>query len=478
LATKSTKRRSPGEGGASPYTTRAGERWLWKTTLTLADGSRKQVMRRGFETKKAALADLRDALAASGRTGYAEPSKILLGEYLAGWLDSLRLAPSTVASYRKNVRLHIAPNVGSIPLASLTPVTLDKLYKRLETGGRADHKAGQGLSARTVRYIHTILSSALRDAVDAGMLPANPAARAHPPTAKQAASPEMHPWDARQLKAFLAWARENSELHAAWHVLAHTGMRRGELLGLRWRDVDLDAATITVRRSAGLIRNAGEGADVVEGPTKTGKPRVIDLDPGTAEVLRAWKRERGGLALVLARDDALVFGDLNGQHRQPEHFSRTWLQTVQRAIRDGIDVPEIRLHDLRHTFATSQKIGRIASDASFGSLRERALPAPLRVELRCGRPDEPLRGCGDLGLRRPSASDATMMQLISLRCAHHHCGCWHRDAPGSSRLHRVHHRLTQRAAPGRHRSCEGRAGPPHHWSRHAPDLPTSRSRCT
>jgi integrase len=77
-------------------------------------------------------------------------------------------------------------------------------------------------------------------------------------------------------------------------MLAYTGMRRGELLALRWRDIDLDAGTITVRRPAGLIRNAGEGAAVEEGPTKTGKPRVIDLDPGTAEVLRAWKRSAAG----------------------------------------------------------------------------------------------------------------------------------------------------------------------------------------
>ena len=220
---KNTKRRSPGEGGASPYQTRAGERWLWKTTLTLADGSRKQVMRRGFLTKKAALADLRDALAGSCRTGYAEPSKMLTGDYLASWLDGLRLAPSTVASYRRNIRLHIAPAIGGVPLASLTPVVLDKLYRDLETSGRADHRSGEGLSARTVRYLHTIISSALRDAVDAGLLPANPASRAHPPTAKLAASPEMHPWTAAQLAAFLSWARDSSELAPAWHVLAFTG---------------------------------------------------------------------------------------------------------------------------------------------------------------------------------------------------------------------------------------------------------------
>ena len=352
MAPRATKRRSPHEGGAYSYSTKAGQLWYWKATITGPDGAAKPKVKRGFTTKRAALDDLRDALAASAKGGFTEPSKQPLSDYLSAWLDGLRLAPSTIASYRKNVRLHIAPNIGTVLLASLSPVTLDKLYVQLERGGRADHRQGEGLSARTVRYIHTIISSALRDAVDAGLIPANPAARAHPPTAKQAASPEMSPWDAKQLAAFLAWAREHSELAAAWHVLAFTGMRRGELLGLRWRDVDLDAATITVRRSAGLIRTKDEGAVITEGPTKTGKPRVVDLDLGTVAVLRAWKRDRGTLALVLARDDALVFGDLNGHHRQPEHFSRTWNQTAARAVGDGLDLPPIRLHDLRHTHAT------------------------------------------------------------------------------------------------------------------------------
>jgi hypothetical protein len=112
----------------------------------------------------------------------------------------------------------------------------------------------------------------------------------------------------------------------------------------------------------------------------------------------------------------------------------------------------------------------------------------VRVSTRClrrsvrpygarGLPRRP-RGCGDLGLQGPPESDATMMQLIPLRGLHHHCACWYRDASGSSRLHRVHHRLTQRAAPGPHRGCEGRAGSPRHWPRHASHLAFSRSRCT
>ena len=417
MAPKTTKRRSPHEGGAYNYSTKAGLRWYWKAVITGPDGTARPKVKRGFETKQAALAGLREALSASARGGYAEPSKQLLGSYLATWLDGLRLADSTVASYRKNVRLHIAPHIGTAPLASLTATRLDALYRELERSGRADHKAGQGLSARTVRYIHTIISSALRDAVDAGLLPVNPASRAHPPTAKQARAPEMHPWDARQLAAFLGWAREHSELHAAWHVLAHTGMRRGELLALRWRDVDLDAGTLTVRRSVGVVKTRGQHEQITEGPTKTARPRVIDVDPGTLAVLKSWKTARGTLALVLARPGALVFGNIQGTFRHPETFSKTFTKAVARCRRDlGEDaVPAIRLHDLRHTHATILQGRGVASDATFRARRE---DGAVR-EWRSGYSWVAIATTEQT--RRPGRCDRTMLRQMPGCCAHSGC---------------------------------------------------------
>lgn len=353
------RRRSPGEGGVYKYATGAGQRWYWKAALTLADGTRKTAVKRGFPTKAAAQKAMREALAASGKGQYADPSKKLLSAWLADWLGGLRLAPSTVSSYRKNIRLHVEPYIGTIPLASLTSARLTGLYRELETSGRRNHKGertGQPLSARTVRYISTIVGAALGAAVAAEppLLLRNPAAKAKPPTSKEARPPEMHPWSAGQLSAFLAWSAGNSPLHAAWWLLAMTGMRRGELLALRWSDIDLDAGTISVRRSAGIVRNKGQKAKIKEGPTKNSKPRVIDIDPVTVALLRAWKRARGSLALVLARDDSLAFSDLEGHHLHPERFSRTFKATLTRCSRKLGDSapPEIRLHDLRHTHAT------------------------------------------------------------------------------------------------------------------------------
>ena len=361
MAPKARKRRSPGEGSVWPYRTKAGQlRYAIGYVRLMPDGTRKAVTRRTgpngerWTTERDAKRALRAVLVAADKGELVDPSKQQVGAYLDEWLAGLRLAPSTVASYRKNVRLHLAPHIGAVPLASLTTARIDALYRQLERGGRADHKAGEGLSPRTVRYIHTILSAALGAAVKHHRLTRNPAATASPPSAKQARAPEMHAWTAEQLAAFLGWSAESSQHHAARRLLAYTGMRRGEALALRWRDVNLDAGTVSVRRSAGVIRVKGEGAAIEEGDTKSGKPRVVDLDAATVAVLRAHRKQRGSMALQLARDDALVLGDQEGRHLHPERFTRTFGAEVARcrkALGAGA-VPVIRLHDLRHTHAT------------------------------------------------------------------------------------------------------------------------------
>jgi integrase len=374
------KRRSPGEGSVWPYREKNGtERWAighpsFGTRRRGPDGEK-------WHTKKAAQQALVDMRAAVKRGEVIDPSKQALGDYLTEWLAGRRLAPSTMASYRKNIRLHVRPYIGTVPLASLTTAAIDKCYRQLEASGRADHREGEGLSPRTVRYVHTILSSALSSAAESGLIARNPAARAHPPTAKQARAPEMHPWTAAQLSAFLAWSAGNSQLHACWAMLAMTGMRRGELLALRWRDIDLDAGTVSVRRSAGVVRVKGEGARIIEGDTKTGKARVVDLGAVLVALLRAYKAARGTMALQLAHRDALAFGDHEGDHRHPERFSRTFTAELARCARDlGEDAPPaIRLHDLRHTHASLLQFGW--RDAGQGRVR-----AP-RSRLRRGHHD-------------------------------------------------------------------------------------------
>ena len=360
-ARKPAKRRSPGEGSVWAYRERNGtERWAighpsFGTRRRGPNGEK-------WYTKRDAQAALRERVTDAKRGKLVDPSRQPLGDYLGEWAAGLRLAPSTIASYRKNIRLHIAPALGAVPLSALTTEQVARFYRDLEKSGRKDHREGEGLSPRTVRYIHTILSAALKEAAETHRIAHNPAAgkSAKPPTATQAKAPETHPWTASQLAAFLGWANGHADNFALWHVLAYTGARRGEALALRWRYVDLEAGTVRIQKSAGMVRVAGESAGVVEGDTKSGKPRIVDLDEGTVAVLRARKRERGALALQLARDDALVFGDLEGGHRNPEHVSRQFGRDVDRCRAElGAEaVPVIRLHDLRHTHATLLLLAR------------------------------------------------------------------------------------------------------------------------
>jgi hypothetical protein len=164
-------------------------RFLIKFTAQREDGTKRFVLKRGFKTRRDAAGAQREQLGHVDRGTHATPSKVTADRHFTTWLDGLRKGPTTIASYRKNVRLHVIPYIGDIKLAQLTGTRLTALYRQLETSGRAD--GAGGLGARTVRYIHTILHSALAAAVDDNLLAVNPAAKAKPPTAKEAQSPEM-----------------------------------------------------------------------------------------------------------------------------------------------------------------------------------------------------------------------------------------------------------------------------------------------
>ncbi|TFV66916.1 UNVERIFIED_ORG: site-specific integrase [Bacillus sp. AZ43] len=347
------RRRQAGEGGISEYMTKAGPRFLIKFTAQRPDGTKRVVLKRGFKTRKDAAAALRAEVRKTEVGEWVAPSKQRLDAYLAEWIQGQRLSPATLASYRKNIRLHIDPYLGGQPIARLTGPAVDAWMRRLEESGRADGQGG--LSARTVRYVYTILRSALGDAVKQGRLSVNPTDRSTPPSPSEARPPEMQAWTAAELGRFLGWAEVyDRDLAMGWRLLAATGMRRGEALALHWRDVDLDAGRLAVRRSIGVVKTKGAGERLVEGPTKTGRARVVDLDAGTVAALRTYRAARGLLGLDLVRDSALVLSNLDGTHRHPERFSRRFTgQVVQARKALGEErLPVIRLHDLRHTHAT------------------------------------------------------------------------------------------------------------------------------
>jgi integrase len=266
----------------------------------------------------------------------------------------MEIKPRTLLDYRACIRLYVTPRIGHIPIQAVRPSTITKLYRDLlANGGRG----GKPLAVTTVIHLHAVLRKAFRDAViDGGLIGSNPVERAKRPRV-----PTHEPgtvWTIAQLRAFLATARQH-RLFAFFHRAAYTGARRGELLNLRWADVDLDAKKITISGSTAVI-----GGERVNGTTKSGRTRVIAIDDHTVAVLRQHKADQVA-EQALAGDywrgtsNGYVFTTGWGEPIYPD----TVTSLITKLIRAHNDpdneprpkdqLPHARLHDLRHLHATT-----------------------------------------------------------------------------------------------------------------------------
>jgi Phage integrase, N-terminal SAM-like domain len=210
-----------------------------------ATGKPRQRSRGGYRTKRECQAGLNDTLAALRAGSFVETSRRTIGGFVRDeWLPvmELNLRPTTWTTYQGLLNAYVIPTLGAVELQRLTPGHLSVLYRELLTSGRR-HRPG-GLAPKTVRNVHVLLHRVLKDAVRWGYVVRNVADAADPPKVKPA---ELQVWSPGQLRAFLAHVQGDRQ-YAAWLLAATTGMRRGELLGLRWVDVDLDAARIAVRQ--------------------------------------------------------------------------------------------------------------------------------------------------------------------------------------------------------------------------------------
>lgn len=257
-----------------------------------------------------------------------------------GELQSTRVKPSTLHSYRRNLQIHVLPTLGGKKLQQLTPVMLNKLYAMLA----AATPDRDGLSPKTIRYIHTTIHKALADAADSDLIQRNPAGRAKPPRVNSGASASVASWNTSELSAFLDAVKE-LRLGPIWRLAAMTGMRRGKILGLRWADVDLDAARLSIRHALVAV-----GYDVIESTPKSHNARVVDLDTETVAQLRAHcqrQQEERELWGADYEDHDLVVAKENGEAIHPHTFSQSFERIITKA-----GLRKIRLHDLRHTHAS------------------------------------------------------------------------------------------------------------------------------
>lgn len=202
----------------------------------------------GYATKRDAERARTEVLSRLDHGTYVEPDRRALGPYLeVDWLPAMRarVRASTWDSYARNIRLHIVPALGGVALQALTPARLNEFYAALLEEGRKDGRGG--LAPKTVRYLHGILRKALADAVRWNLLQRNVADQADAPSPRSGAA-EMMTWGAEELGHFLDFVGDD-RLYGAWVLAATTGLRRGEVLGLRWSDVDLDSGRLAVRQT-------------------------------------------------------------------------------------------------------------------------------------------------------------------------------------------------------------------------------------
>lgn len=277
-------------------------------------------------------------------SGRDDPS---LGEYLDEWLARrvTQLRPTSLRGYRSAIRCYVHPTIGDVPLSRLDRRLLERLYADLLIRGGRNGKA---LSPKTVSHVHAILHGALKDAVLDGLLEANPAAHARRPSRDPHATDiddDLQIWTVEQVAHFLDQVDDHA-WRALWHLAVGTGARRGELLGLRWVDVDLAAGVIRIRRSlsklGGVARLLG---------TKTSRNRTLSIGESVVRALERHRAEQQVRRREVGsewRDEwGLVFTDDVGAPIDPMQVTVEFRRLVR-----VYDVPVIRLHDLRHTHAS------------------------------------------------------------------------------------------------------------------------------
>jgi integrase len=322
------RRRGKGEG--SIYRRASDGRWV--AALIMEDGRR--VVRRARSRKDAAAKlELLLKARAEGQTLAAQQST---AAFLTEWLAVVKsiVAPGTFERYEQYVRVHAIPALGRIRLGRLTPQHFQRLYQE---------KLAAGLSPTTVSHLHTVLHGAFAEAVRWGLMPRNVVALARPP---RKAHVEIVALTVEQARALLAAAASN-RFEALFILALKTGMRRGELLALRWDDVDLDKGMLQVR---GTLRRTREGLTFGTPKTAASRRKVV-LSPTSIAALRRHQvrqDEERRTAGDLWQDFGLVFPNTVGRPMEP----RDLLSDVYRPLLKRAGLPPVTFHALRHTAAT------------------------------------------------------------------------------------------------------------------------------
>jgi len=304
-------------------------------------GKRKQKRRTVRGNKKDAEKVLAEMLDQINKGIYFEPSKMTFADYLDYWLEQNKdLAPRTYESYNMIVNKHLKPSLGQLKLEDIKPYHLKDYYNKAQRSGRKDKK-GKSLSPTTVNYHHRVIKKALNDAVAEELLVKNPAIGIKPP---KKASNEMNVLSDQDVNRLLSEVK-GSYLYMPIFIAISTGMRAGEILGLKWEAIDLEAKTINVYRTLQVTK---EGLTFKKPKTK-GSERCIEISDHVVKVLKNHKAQQSKRKIANPKayqDDDLVCCWEDGSKINPGTLSSRFHQVVKKL---GFNV---RFHDLRHSHAT------------------------------------------------------------------------------------------------------------------------------
>ena len=330
------KRRANGEGNIRK---RKDGRWEGRYTAGYNPETGKRITKNVLgKTQAEVKAKLKAAIEESASLDVMNAEQYTTGQWMDVWFEDcakIKVRPSSHQTYRGYIDNHIKPNIGDIPLGKLSSLHLQKLYKKLLAGGRVERieakSQPKGLSAKTVRNINQVISSAMDFAKDQKLISSNPTDGCALPKPEHK---EMKTLPVEQLTSFLREAKESGVFELYYIELA-TGLRRGELLGLKWEDIDLAQGSLRVQRQIARING-----EVIEAPLKTKNAFLtLPLSADAVGVLQEQRKKSG--------NSPYVFPSPTGGPISPDSVLHMLHRVLKRA-----GLSKVRFHDLRHTFAT------------------------------------------------------------------------------------------------------------------------------